>query len=556
MSCLRVACFTSVAVWALASACADERLTIGSKAPPIDIEHWISDRKPIESFRDGKVYVIEFWATWCGPCIASMPHLRELQLRYGEDVSVISVSDESRDVIDEFLKRRKDDETFAEITADYWLTTDPDGSVKRDYMQAADQHGIPTAFVVGKTGEIEWIGHPMRIDDPLARIVSNAWDRQAYLKQRDEEVEVRRSMQAVSQKMRQKRYVEAMELLDAMIAKAASDETRQALQNNRRRVVAEAVASQAQDNGGVDIRRLSIGDQVTIPVTGGTAGPLWGDFLYTTDSSVGAAAVHAGLLRVGETKAVKLWIVPSPTGFSAATRNGIQSMAWGRYPAAFIMQPATADAGAVPPGIAAGGGRGAFFGKAIGETLEMKVKGRKTGFVWGTDIYTADSDVATAAVHAGALRDGEEGTVLIAVVTSPEQHAGSERNGVTSRKWGRYPQSFVLQRAGGAAEANEGAQTPSATVRPLAALAVGESMTITVTGADRGVVWGTDQYTGDSRFDVAAVHAGVLRAGERGDVVVTRIAPPSRFQGSLKHGVRSQSWGPFSSAFRIARRPE
>jgi len=46
-------------------------LTIGSKAPSIDVEHWVSDGngkfKPVTEFEADKVYVVEFWATWCGP---------------------------------------------------------------------------------------------------------------------------------------------------------------------------------------------------------------------------------------------------------------------------------------------------------------------------------------------------------------------------------------------------------------------------------------------------------------------------------------------------------
>lgn len=59
-------------------------LTIGSPAPPIGIAHWVAGRKvpaPINyAFEPGKVVVVEFWATWCAPCIASMPHLASLQI--------------------------------------------------------------------------------------------------------------------------------------------------------------------------------------------------------------------------------------------------------------------------------------------------------------------------------------------------------------------------------------------------------------------------------------------------------------------------------------------
>ena len=169
----------------------------GSKAPALDIEHWVSDRdgefSHITEFESGKVYVVEFWATWCGPCIASMPSLAKLQDDYADKgVQLISISSEKLETVEKFLDRdvrpsrgsKPDPDaepmTYGELTSGYCLTTDPDRSVNNDYMKAAKRTGIPCAFIVGKTGLIEWIGHPMRIKEPLESVVDDSWDREAF----------------------------------------------------------------------------------------------------------------------------------------------------------------------------------------------------------------------------------------------------------------------------------------------------------------------------------------------------------------------------------------
>ncbi|PQO45901.1 hypothetical protein C5Y93_11645 [Blastopirellula marina] len=164
-------------------------LTIGSQAPALGIEHWLSaaqgERGEVKEFESEKIYVVEFWATWCIPCVASMPHLADLQTKYADQqVQIISVSQEPLETVTTFLDRQVlgDDakRTYAQLTAEYSLTTDPDSSVFTAYMQGAGQKVIPTAFVVGKTGQIEWIGHPKDLDQPLAAVVADNWDRDKF----------------------------------------------------------------------------------------------------------------------------------------------------------------------------------------------------------------------------------------------------------------------------------------------------------------------------------------------------------------------------------------
>jgi hypothetical protein len=83
----------------------------------------------------------------------------------------------------------------------------------------------------------------------------------------------------------------------------------------------------------------------------------------------------------------------------------------------------------------------------IGKTFLFRVTGRGDGPVWGSDAYTADSFLATAAVHAGALEAGEEGIVRVRIVSMADMPVkGSISNGVASRDWGPYPIGYRVEK--------------------------------------------------------------------------------------------------------------
>lgn len=165
-----------LAGWATASARADE-LGIGDSAPKLAVKEFIKG-DPIAKLEKGKTYVVEFWATWCGPCRTSIPHLTELQKRY-KDITFIGVSILENDP--------KDVKPFVEEMGDkmgYRVALDDvpkngkrdEGVMAKTWMDAAGQEGIPTAFIVNGDGKIAWIGHPMEMDKPLADIVAGKWD--------------------------------------------------------------------------------------------------------------------------------------------------------------------------------------------------------------------------------------------------------------------------------------------------------------------------------------------------------------------------------------------
>ncbi len=199
--------------------------TVGDKAPALDIEHWVIGDKVAE-FEEGKVYIVEFWATWCPPCRASMPHLTELQQKYKDyGLTIIGVSDESLDVINEFLEKDHPqlNKPWREVVQ-YRLTTDPDGSVYKDYFYAAGQQGIPTSFIVGKTGEIEWIGHPMSMDKPLESVINDTWDRETFRATWEQQQapirEQMRAQRALRAAMEAEDWDRVLALLDKQIEKS------------------------------------------------------------------------------------------------------------------------------------------------------------------------------------------------------------------------------------------------------------------------------------------------------------------------------------------------
>jgi thiol-disulfide isomerase/thioredoxin len=221
---------------------AAELLTIGSEAPALDVEHWLQNGngkfKPVSEFEPGKVYVVEFWATWCPPCVASMPHLAELQTKYADQgVQIVSISDEDLKTVEKFLERtlpkqkEGEEKTYRDLTSAYCLTSDPDQSTTEDYMLAAKQNGIPTSFIVGKDAKIEWIGHPMDLDETLAAVVDDTWNREKFAKSYKEmqatelaRQEAEMAKDGIMALLQNKDFDKAIELIDETIEKTGDNE--------------------------------------------------------------------------------------------------------------------------------------------------------------------------------------------------------------------------------------------------------------------------------------------------------------------------------------------
>lgn len=167
----------ATAILALAGAAsAQETLKVGSPAPGLDIKSWVKGEQT--SLQAGNVYVVEFWATWCGPCRASIPHLTELQKAYGDEgLTIIGVSTDDQKTVDKvpgFVRSQGD-------KMSYTVAIDREGATQRAWMAAANKQGIPCAFVVDRKGKIAWIGNPHPqanegFDETLKQVMSGRFD--------------------------------------------------------------------------------------------------------------------------------------------------------------------------------------------------------------------------------------------------------------------------------------------------------------------------------------------------------------------------------------------
>lgn len=137
----------------------EAKLKVGSEAPAITGLEFVQG----ELAANPKVRVVEFWATWCGPCRQSIPHINELyQAQRGKGLEVIGISDEKREKVEPFIRQQAGRMT-------YTVACDPEKAMVQAFMQAAGKSGIPCAFVIGQNNKIVYIGHPM--EEEFARAV-------------------------------------------------------------------------------------------------------------------------------------------------------------------------------------------------------------------------------------------------------------------------------------------------------------------------------------------------------------------------------------------------
>jgi thiol-disulfide isomerase/thioredoxin len=155
---------------------AKEGVKIGDTAPALSYDEWIKG-DTVKTFSAGTVYLVEFWGTWCGPCIKNIPHLSKLQQQYAsaglQVIGVASHEFKPRDVLTKFMNERGAD-------MKYRVAYDADQSMERDWDTGGKKgvvFRLPICFIVDKGGKIRFVGHPE--DASLEPTLKEALDEKA-----------------------------------------------------------------------------------------------------------------------------------------------------------------------------------------------------------------------------------------------------------------------------------------------------------------------------------------------------------------------------------------
>ncbi len=133
---------------------------VGQRPPEVHAAQWLNweGHAPTLASLTGKVVVVEFWATWCGPCVAGIPHLNELHAKHADDgLVILSLTDQALVGIQSFL-----DQTDMNYTI----------GAHSDTSTAYGITYIPRAFVIGRDGILRWEGHPG--DEAFDAAIENA----------------------------------------------------------------------------------------------------------------------------------------------------------------------------------------------------------------------------------------------------------------------------------------------------------------------------------------------------------------------------------------------
>ena len=125
------------------------QLEIGITPPPLKMEEWFNG-SGLLGFERGQVYVVEFFASWCGPCRKSIPHLSKLQQEFMDKLTVLGVAASENEPNSEKLKKMI---SAKKLSLNYLVGYTNNQETFKQWMWGAKNTGLPWAFIIDRKGE-------------------------------------------------------------------------------------------------------------------------------------------------------------------------------------------------------------------------------------------------------------------------------------------------------------------------------------------------------------------------------------------------------------------
>jgi thiol-disulfide isomerase/thioredoxin len=195
----------------------DAKLAIGDPAPKLQVAKWVQG-DPVQEFDANQLYIVEFWATWCGPCREAIPHLNDVSQRF-KDKGIIVIGQDVWDQDEKvapFVKTMGDKMAYRVALDD--KSQETNGFMSVNWLKAAEQKSIPATFIIDQRGRVAWMGSPFAVTPELVCELLHSYDlpeaRTEFETQKQEAKKFLNLNQRLDEAIEQKKWDDAHSALD------------------------------------------------------------------------------------------------------------------------------------------------------------------------------------------------------------------------------------------------------------------------------------------------------------------------------------------------------